>query len=100
MIVCCKRPIRLVNESERCKERMSDNKQHLFLISINVYLIRYQEALFTIAAMLVFKLSCKIGMCYAGGQTSEKRQIAEPLCGLHILVHRNMPSRDHFGKGA
>ena len=30
-----------------------------------------------IAAMLVFKLSCKLAMCYAGGQTFEKRQIAE-----------------------
>ena len=30
-----------------------------------------------IAAMLVFKLSCKLAMCYAGGQTLEKRQIAE-----------------------
>ena len=25
----------------------------------------------TIAAMLVFKLSCKLAMCYAGGQTLE-----------------------------
>ena len=33
--------------------------------------------LFTIAAMLVFKLSCKLAMCYAGGQTLEKRKIAE-----------------------
>ena len=24
-----------------------------------------------------FKLSCKLAMCYAGGQTLEKRQIAE-----------------------
>ena len=36
-----------------------------------------QWALFTMAAMLVFKLSCKLAMCYAGGQTLEKRQIAE-----------------------
>ena len=34
-------------------------------------------ALFTIAAMLVFKLSCKLAMCYAVGQTLKKRQIAE-----------------------
>ena len=33
--------------------------------------------LFAIAAMLVFKLSCKLAMCYAGGQTLEKRQIVE-----------------------
>ena len=30
--------------------------------------------------MLVFKLSCKLAMCYAGGQTLEKRQIA----GNHV----------------
>ena len=29
------------------------------------------------AAMWVFKLSCKLATCYAGGQTLEKRQIAE-----------------------
>ena len=29
------------------------------------------------AAMLVFKLSCKLAMYYAGGQTLEKKQIAE-----------------------
>lgn len=28
------------------------------------------------ATMLVFKMSCKLAMCYAGGQTLEKRQIA------------------------
>ena len=30
-----------------------------------------------IAAMLVFKLSCKLATCYARGQTLETRQIAE-----------------------
>ena len=45
------------------------------------------------AAMLVFKLSCKLAMCYAGGggggQTLEKKQIAENrLVEKSILVFR------------
>ena len=31
------------------------------------------------AAMLVFKLSCILAMCYARGQTLEKRQIDENM---------------------
>ena len=33
------------------------------------------EALFTIAAMLVFKLSCKLAVCYAGGKHWKKGKL-------------------------
>ena len=46
-----------------------------------------EKGLFTIVAMLVFKLSCKLAMCYAGGQTLEKRQIAENWLVVILKEH-------------
>ena len=47
------------------------------MLNLHVVVLSKTISAFTIAAMLFFKLSCKLDMCYAGGQTLEKGQIAE-----------------------
>ena len=50
-----------------------DQKTTSFFPSDFESVIAQQKALFTIAVMLVFILSCKLAMRYAGGQTLKKK---------------------------